>query len=369
MQTLNLNLSLQINIGTDGKAEVSVLKNDTTAADVTSPKIEQGHSPIEYSEPDRVVIAETAAQALAHATTSNASLDNPTVLTPPPTTTTTKGSPAQRQYRTDFDIAALTKKYVSNPVINNPTNEEFERIFAETGITPEDWYNHPDYKTWIAPKQSAIEIPEKGIDLDSEYDDGEEYVPNTELPSRPAPKPRGSIREEAKRLYGDNYAAIANTIEQLEHENDILYLPRNPSEKAAMTPEQLAMAEIVRAEVEARERAAQNPPPPPPPPVAQQAVAKPAAQTPPPPPPVVKQADVVSDNVPTFAELQARVAAGEAVFPASPVQNSQPAIEMPTPMNPPPAAQQTTTQVVNPSNAAMSDRDKIEKAAAALFGA
>lgn len=83
MQTLNLNLSLQINIGTDGKAEVSVLKNDTTSVSNPAPKVEPTRPPIEHSEQDRAVIAETAAQALAQAATSNTSLDNPTVLTPP----------------------------------------------------------------------------------------------------------------------------------------------------------------------------------------------------------------------------------------------------------------------------------------------
>lgn len=212
MQTLNLNLSLQINIGTDGKAEVAVLSNETTAAPAANYHDTASNTAQTVVVPDATKSAEKVAQVPPPPPVVNAeSVAVPTAVQPPAETA------APRQLRTDFDIAALTKKYVSNPVINNPTNEEFERIYAETGITPEDWYNHPDYKTWIAPKQSIIEIPKKGIDLDSDDDGDTDFVPSDELPPRPAPKPRGSIREEAMRLYGENYPAIANTIEQLEH--------------------------------------------------------------------------------------------------------------------------------------------------------
>lgn len=430
MQTLNLNLSLQINIGTDGKADVKVLNNDTTPVPQPAPEPSY-HAPVqpvvpvmnvipmERTEQDIARIADTASQAMAHVESSAAVLDAEPVAPPaepqpaqvrlappppPPVEPQPVQQPAQqipppppvveqKKYRTDFDIAALTKQYVSNPVMNVPTDEELERLYTDHGITAEDWFNHPDYKTWIAPKQSAIDIPEQGIDLDSEGDGSKPYVPNDDLPIRPAPKPRGSIRAEAKRIYGNNYAAIESTVEQLEYENDLLYLPRNPSEKAAMTPEQLAMAAEVLAEIEAKEqqkRAQAQPVPPPPPPVApqpaqqqqqQQQQQQPAQQTPPPPPPVVSRQPAQQARQPrpgeipttTFEELMARVEAGKPLLPTA---DEKPAVEMPVPMTPVVTSQQMNnnaqvTQVGQPAQGGPfsdADKAKIETAAQALFG-
>lgn len=140
-----------------------------------------------------------------------------------------------------------------------------------------------------------------------------------------------------------------------------------------MTPEQLEVAAQILAEIEAKEKAAkaQVPPPPSPPPVVAPADTKPKAQVPPPPPVVNSAAETpaaTSDaqRLPTFAELQARVAAGESVFPSAPTPAA--AVEMPVPMNPQPTPQQQgSTQITN-ANMSEVDKAKIEQAAASLFG-
>lgn len=241
-----------------------------------------------------------------------------------------------------------------NKVFNNPTDEELFNF----GVTAEEWVNDPQYALWIAPPTGNVPVPERGIDPDADYEetlpDAPRHEIDTSLPPRPAPLPIGHYMDIYNASPHAATGLMRDVFEGADIENMRLYLPRNPEEKAAMTPEQLAQADYVRPIVEEfdRKRAeqeasrtqqavapapapapvAQTPPPPPP---ARPVTPPPAAQTPPPPPP--PRPMNMDDDV--LQPMQA----------------------------PPPPPPHTNPTIVTPTAGASSEADRIRNTVASMF--